>query len=146
MRWPYGLPELFSPLPLAAAVVLAVNDHLPKARFHNALTGKLSDLAGCFVLPLFVSALLGLATRWPRPVRLALGGLVTVALFVPVKLWPSAADAVCAVLGPAARGVGFSGCRIVADPTDLWALPFIALALHHGWTAARPPPLRSTAS
>jgi hypothetical protein len=38
-------------------LLLLVNDHLLKAEFHNEITGKLSDLAGLFIFPLFFSAL-----------------------------------------------------------------------------------------
>ncbi len=38
-------------------VILLVNDHLLKWQFGNWLTGKLSDFAGVFILPLFVAFL-----------------------------------------------------------------------------------------
>ena len=39
-------------------LVLVTNDFYFKYHFHNALTGKLSDVAGLFIFPLFISALL----------------------------------------------------------------------------------------
>ena len=61
------MTEFFAPLPLLAVGLMVVNDRVLKPRLHNALTGKLSDLAVCFFLPLFVSALLGfLLKRHPR--------------------------------------------------------------------------------
>ena len=51
--WP-AMREFFGPLPLAAVALLAVNDHVLKARWPGLVTGKLSDVAGCFLLPLFL--------------------------------------------------------------------------------------------
>ena len=123
-------PEFFAPVPLLSVAVLALNDHVLKARFHNALTGKLSDLAGCFVLPLFVSALLAMISAWPLRTRLQLGAAATVALFVPIKLSDTAAQTVARVL--ASTGAG--PMHIVVDPTDLVAVPMVALAV---WCALR---------
>ncbi len=81
-------PEFFSVLPLGAVLLLWLNDAFFKARFHNALTGKLSDLAGCFVLPLFLAVVLvplGLSLR----LRLAAGALATTLFFTVIK--PNAA-------------------------------------------------------
>jgi hypothetical protein len=123
--------ELLSPAPLAAVALLAANDHLLKARWPGFLTGKLSDVAGCFVLPLFLSALLALVTRWSPRVRLALGASATIAFFSAIKLSPAAADAVAGALAVLGGGAG----RIVADPTDLAALPFAVLGLWYGLRA-----------
>ncbi len=41
---------------IGGLMVLLVNDHFLKAEFHNVLTGKLSDLAGLFIFPLFLVA------------------------------------------------------------------------------------------
>jgi hypothetical protein len=37
-------------------VLLLVNDHILKSSFHNVITGKLSDLAGLFIFPMFFAA------------------------------------------------------------------------------------------
>lgn len=126
------IPEFLAPLPLAAVAVLAFNDHVAKAAWPGLLTGKLSDAAGCFALPLVISALLALGTRWPLRLRLALGAAATVALITAIKLSPAAAGAVAAALGAVGRLVGGGTTRIVADPTDLVALPFVGLALAYG--------------
>jgi len=49
---------LTAPWSLVGVCVLLVNDFVLKRLFHNWLTGKLSDVAGLFILPLFISALL----------------------------------------------------------------------------------------
>lgn len=129
------IPELASPLPLAAAAVLAANDHLLKAAFPGAITGKLSDFAGCFVLPLFLSAALACVTSWPLRARLALGTSVTAVAFSAVKLSPAAAGAVASALDLATRPTFGLSNRIVADPTDLVALPLVLAAF--AWGARR---------
>lgn len=123
-------PEFFSPLPLAAVGVLALNDHVLKAAFHNAVTGKVSDFAGCFFLPLFVSAVLAEATRWSLAVRLGLGAAATFAIFVPVKVSATAAGLVASALDLVSVPLGIGAQHITVDPTDLLALPMVALAVH----------------
>lgn len=56
MRWT-RLEPLASPLLIAAVAVLVVNDWVLKPAFHNALTGKLSDVAGVVAFALFWAAL-----------------------------------------------------------------------------------------
>ena len=124
--------EFFGFLPLAAVAMLGINDWVLKGAFHNTLTGKLSDLAGCFFLPLYVSALLSLV-RWRNgAARLTTGALVTAVLFASIKLSSAAAEGVCAGLGLIARPLGFPTLRIVSDPTDLIALVMIPLAWRYG--------------
>jgi hypothetical protein len=47
-----------SKLFVAGLLLLLLNDHYLKAEYHNWLTGKLSDFAGLFIFPLFISAFL----------------------------------------------------------------------------------------
>lgn len=126
------LPEFFAPWTLLAVLVLGVNDAVLKAAFHNVVTGKLSDFAGCFFLPLYVSALLRLSTSLGSRARLAIGVAVTLAIFVPTSLSRTAADLFCAALSIPAAWFGFHGLRIAADPTDLVALPMVWLAAKYG--------------
>lgn len=131
MVLPRRAPEFFSAWPLLAVALLAVNDHFLKATFHNTLTGKLSDFAGCFFLPLYVSALLALVTRWSGERRVLVGALATLAIFVPIKLSRAAADFECRALELVAIPLGFGTQHVVTDPTDLIALPMVALAVLH---------------
>jgi len=131
------IPELASPLPLGAVALLALNDHWLKRAWPGLVTGKLSDLAGCFVLPLFLSALLACLTRWPLARRLAVGAVVTSLFFAALKLSPAVADAVARALDLSALGLGGWRSRIVADPTDLVALPCAWLAVAWGRRAGR---------
>lgn len=49
---------ILNPLFLVSLGVLLLNDHYLKQEYHNAITGKLSDISGIIVLVLFLSALL----------------------------------------------------------------------------------------
>jgi hypothetical protein len=122
-------PEFFTPAPLLAVAVLAANDHLFKAAFHNTLTGKLSDFAGCFFLPLYVSAMLAYVTRWPLQRRLWAGALTTMAIFIPASVSRPAADFVCRAIELLAIPLGLGAQRIASDPTDLIAVPMICFAV-----------------
>lgn len=51
------------PWPLLAVVLTAVNDHYLKSHFSGVVTGKLSDFAGLFYFPLFISAVVVLLVR-----------------------------------------------------------------------------------
>lgn len=131
MRVP-PIPELAAPVPLAAVALLALNDHVLKRACPGALTGKLSDLAGCFVLPLFLSAVLALATRWPARARLAAGAAATVAFFTALKLSPAVASTTAGALAAAVGVAGLRGGPLAADPTDLVALPLVLAAWAFG--------------
>lgn len=108
---------LWHPLPLAAAAVLLLNDHVLKAAGwpSAAVTGKLSDLAGLFLFPILATAI----TRPLAPIRwLAAGWVVfTAAAFTALKLSPGFNGAVEAVWGGNAL-----------DPGDLVALPVLAFS------------------
>ncbi|HEU4406498.1 MAG TPA: hypothetical protein VFS43_14630 [Polyangiaceae bacterium] len=146
-----GHSPFVAPLPLGAVALMAVNDRWLKPAYHNAWTGKLSDVAICFFLPLYVAALVALAGRAAARLRAAafapmgparaafspaaalwLGALATAAVFVPIKLSPAAAEHFCAALAVVGRPLGLARLRCVADPTDLLALPFVGLALAYG--------------
>ena len=145
------------PMALLSLLFLILNDHVLKERFHNAITGKLSDFAGLVFFPLLVVALLELlqaATRRYRGPsgRMLLMVVVTVGVcFALMKTWGPAADAYRLAMSllqwpffairagvsgaplPALRGV-----RHLVDPTDLMALPSLALAwwIGHGRAAS----------
>src|SRR5688572_20772982 len=84
--------ELFAPMPMAALTLLVVNDVWLKPNFHNFVTGKLSDVAVCLLMPLFVSELLGLALALAPRVRLGCGAFVTAALFTLLEVTPPVSE------------------------------------------------------
>lgn len=55
---------LVSPAFLLGLLILLANDFFFKYQFHNILTGKLSDIAGLFIFPLFIAAVLRSQSRW----------------------------------------------------------------------------------
>jgi hypothetical protein len=127
--------EALHPIALVAAAVLLVNDWVLKpSSAPGWLTGKLSDVAGLAFAPLALTALAGLALwvagrlgarvdPWLTPRRLVLAVAATGAVFALVKLSPAAAARAATVFGWITPGA-----RVVADPTDLLALPALAIA------------------
>ncbi|SEM33236.1 hypothetical protein [Streptacidiphilus jiangxiensis] len=108
---------------LAALAVLVVNDHVLKQTWPGPVSGKLSDLAGMLVAP----PLVALVLSWIRghsSDRQALAALLTTGVgFVLVKSSPAGAELASRLWSSA--GIP---SRMVADPTDLLALPALALA------------------
>lgn len=101
---------------LACVVVLALNDHVLKARHAAWWTGKLSDLAGLAVVATALAVLLG---------RRA--GLVAAAAgWMALKVGPGVAELAAPLLGGVTR----------RDPTDLVALAVLPAL----WPVLVPPP------
>ncbi len=120
-----ALAWLASPVTVLALVVLAVNDHVLKQAHPGPVTGKLSDVAGLVAAPALLATVLAcLALPRPRETALVATGLG----FALVKTVPGATDAANALW----TSFGVT-TEILRDPTDLVALPALALA----WIAAR---------
>lgn len=90
---------LLHPIALAATALLWLNDHEFKAAYPGIVTGKLSDLCGLVVFPLFLVGAVelgGLVVR--RPVRFTARGMTGIAVvcgvvFASIQLSTVAADA-----------------------------------------------------
>ncbi len=112
---------MLHPVTLSSLVLLLANDHWAKAAFANAVTGKLSDLAGVVLLSAMFMHL-GLS-------RVAAATLTGVG-FTLVKVVPAVNgwwnDGY--VLVYALLGLGVPGATR-ADPTDLLALGALPLLL-----------------
>ncbi|MFF3437911.1 hypothetical protein [Streptosporangium sp. NPDC002721] len=119
------------PATVVATFVLLINDHLLKALWPGLVTGKLSDVAGLLVAPpvlaLVLSPGLALSRTGSSPVRARLVALVAIAAtgvgFTLVKTTEAGAElasrAWTLVAGPS---------LVLADPTDLVALPALGAA------------------
>ncbi len=105
---------LLSPAFLLGLLVLLANDFIFKYQFHNALTGKLSDIAGLFIFPLFIAAVL---RRHSKPV------FVGVALFFIYWKSPLSESLINAL--SFISGMYFE--RVV-DYSDLLCLPVLILS------------------
>ena len=117
---------LLTPTWLLALVVLALNDHLLKGAglLPGAVTGKLSDFAGLLVAPVLLAVLLRVRSRR----GLLLCHAAVAAVFAGINLSPAVADAWTSLMGLVWPW------HITVDPTDLVALPALAL----GWRALVP--------
>lgn len=125
--------EFFAPLPLAAVALLVVNDVFWKRAFHNELTGKLSDVAVCFFMPLFVSELLGLGFALVPKLRLATGAVATAVLFSLLEVVPWFTARTLAVLTWVGSYVGLHGGFVMTrDLTDLACVPLVLVGYVYG--------------
>lgn len=142
---------LLHPIAVASFALLALNDHVLKARWPGFWTGKLSDLAGMVGFPLLLVALselwTGRAPGWAPSRRAVHWAVSATGLgFAAVKTWTPATLAWAWTWGamqwPAhaawalARGRPAPALRpvaVVQDPSDLLTLIGLGLALWVGW-------------
>lgn len=112
---------LSHPLWWASLAVLLLNDHYLKGRgvLTAAVTGKLSDFAGMLMAPLVIATLLRACTPW----RFALAHGVVGLGFTTLKLSVVVAELWCSL----GRQLGWHW-RVVADPSDLAALPLLLVS------------------
>jgi hypothetical protein len=128
-----AMPEFLAPLPLLAVGLMVVNDRVLKPRWHNAITGKLSDIAVCFFLPLFVSALLGLPWKRHPRARIVAGAVIAGSFYVAQEIWKGFEQAFLAVLRVVGAPLGLEHFALWSDVTDLWALLMLPLAVVYGF-------------
>jgi hypothetical protein len=138
---------LLHPAPLLAITLLVVNDHVLKAAWPGVVTGKLSDVAGLFFFPLLLVAIAEVTASFlkhrqilsPRHLQAAVAA--TALVFTGVKLVPEVNATMAWLLGAAQRlgGLALGGASpsitpvsIARDPTDLVALPVLAVAFAIG--------------
>jgi hypothetical protein len=106
---------------LIGLLLLLLNDFVFKEQFHNGFTGKLSDVAGLFVFPLFWTAF------FPRQKRLVF--ISTAVLFV---FWKSVYSQ---FLIEGWNSLPFFGIQRTVDYTDLWALLILPLSYRYSNTS-----------
>jgi hypothetical protein len=125
--------EFFAPLPLAALALMVVNDVWLKPAFHSELTGKLSDLALCFFMPLFVSELLGILVGMPARARLWTGAIITTVIYTAQEISPAFARFALTVLRAVGPRMGIRGVfELTSDWTDLLCLVLVPMAVWYG--------------
>jgi hypothetical protein len=134
----FRMTEFVAPLPLAAVAAMVVNDRFLKPWLHNAVTGKLSDLAICFFLPLFTSAALGILWRAHPRARLIVGAGLAAFVFAAQEIWTDFQRAFLAVLGTVGAPLGFRHFVLTSDTSDLWALLMVPIAVAYGWRRLKP--------
>jgi hypothetical protein len=108
------------PLPLSAVVLLGINDHYLKYQYPGFITGKLSDFLGLFYFPLFVAALVLIATlyRVAFTKKLLVTAIVlTDLVFCALKLNPFLSEQFVKFFSQ-----HFFKISVQSDPTDLIAL------------------------
>lgn len=150
---------LLHPVVIGAVFTLIANDHWLKGALHNALTGKLSDLAGLVFFPLLLVAAWEFlqsrrAEAWaPSPAAALASVAATGFAFTLIQIAPAADFLWSRALGAAqyplhafgawTEGTSLPPLRPVAttmDATDLWCLPvlFVPLWLGLRRSGARP--------
>jgi hypothetical protein len=152
---PVAADALLHPFALAAVAALILNDHVAKQLWPGLLTGKVSDFAGMMFFPLLlvgtweVAVVLRGRTLEVSPTPIVAATLATGVVFILVKT---------SALGAASLGWGLglgqwlaqllgviagapvppiSPVVVVRDPSDLIALPALAVALAIGLSRAR---------
>ncbi len=136
--------EALHPVALAAVILLVVNDWVLKPRFHDSVTGKLSDVAGLAFAPVLLSAIIGLLLHVLARLgvrvdpslsrrRLIACCAATAIGFALVKLCPSVAGVVARLIGHHAS--------FYPDLTDLYALPCVLVSYWIGRDELRRVPL-----
>jgi hypothetical protein len=125
--------EFFAPLPLLALALMVVNDMWLKATFHDAVTGKLSDIGVCFFMPLFVSELLGIGFNLRPRLRLWIGALVTAIVYTAQEIVPPFTRLALGVLRAVGPLLGIHRrFQLTSDWTDLGCLLLVPLAYLYG--------------
>lgn len=155
---PLRRAPLLHPIALGGLAILIINDHVLKHFFPSFLTGKLSGFAGMLLMPLVLSGLFELFSRWlgrapdfrTSNLVLLIATVATMCGYTIVELWKPAETVYCFAWGVLQwpfravfslfRHEAIGGIRPVAataDLTDLVALPMGLVALAVGWR--RPP-------
>jgi hypothetical protein len=120
---------LLHPIAFLSIAILVANDHWLKYAHPSVLTGKLSDVAGLTFFPILVLIVLDLA--WPkhRAITVIAAPLVTALGFALVKSVPAATELYRHALGFLQSPLAPSPVEAVTDPTDLLALPCVAISI-----------------
>lgn len=115
-------------LPLSAAALMAINDHVLKAVFPGFITGKLSDVLGLFFFPLLLCAIICLIRNFvlartspliwyvSKPLLLFCMAVSSI-VFIGIKVSPFLRTELAGLFQMVNLQIA-----ITPDYTDLWAL------------------------
>lgn len=107
---------LLTPLFLLGLAILLLNDFILKYEYSNVLTGKLSDIAGLFIFPIFFSAI------FPRNNKVVYALTILIFGYWNTTLAQGLIDFF--------NNIGVHIGRIV-DPTDFFALAVLPFSYIH---------------
>jgi hypothetical protein len=119
-----SLAWLLHPVSVLALMLLLLNDQVLKSAWPGMLTGKLSDFAGLALAPPFITVTLALLV--PRLAVRVVAGSATVVVGTTFALVKT--TAVGAAAASAAWSWAWGPSTVLRDPTDLLALPALALS------------------
>jgi hypothetical protein len=137
---------MLHPVAIGAVVLLIANDHVLRGRWPDALTGKLSDVAGLVFFPLLLQALVevgrAIVGREHRPSqRVLVISIVMTGLVFAAGEFSSGVDygmeVVAGWLHRPFGGAGRPGV-LTQDAADLIALPSLLLAWFVGHRRGEP--------
>lgn len=131
--WRSVMAVLIDPRFVVAVAVLGINDRWLKVHHSSWFTGKLSDVAGLVVAATLASIVVFEVPRWRRHAPVIGVGLIGVG-FVAMKATRFGADLAEQMWTTLNGGPN----RVVVDPTDLVALPALALVPRMFARAAAP--------
>ncbi|MCB1026884.1 MAG: hypothetical protein KDB24_03865 [Microthrixaceae bacterium] len=133
---------LLRPPVLIALAVVLLNDRVLKASYGNVLTGKLSDVAGVFVLPLVMVSAVELARwalkrpAWPASRTEVVWAIAITAIgFAAVKMIGPIGDAYAEAVGMLRAGIAslvhwelrpVVPIEVIRDWSDVLVLPVLA--------------------
>lgn len=141
---PGGL--LLSPPAIVAVVAVLLNDHLFKGLWGNWWTGKLSDAAGLFLLPLAIMGITEVVRaasghrRWNGSRNASLLAVIVAGVgLVLVKMVGPVGDAYALMIGWSRAAISViprggiwaaTPIEVIRDWTDLLVLPVLVLSWH----------------
>lgn len=115
---------------------MILNDHLLKTSFGNILTGKISDVCGLFVFPLFLCTLYEVLLRRPLSRTVFYSNLIITNL---IFIGLNTSEAFVQIYLLITDSIGIPS-MVTMDWTDLLILPinFLILIYIDPWLRARP--------
>lgn len=128
-RFIFGAPEFFNMYVFFSVLLFVMNNFWFKYKYHNWLTGKLSDFMFCFFFPLYISAFISLFLTLGKTKRAFCGVLITGFSFFLVKISLYFSELLNYLLSPISFLVFGRASINLVDHSDLIALFFLIPAV-----------------